>query len=772
MIATTRTSLRRRLTLLLAVSALFAVVASFAIIQAIRLHVGSAAATFQRSMAQSTQVDQLLVDARDQVVKLREVSEGWRAPNESYSADRDAFFLRLDDFARFAPARLPEPDREDLLRLSRTLREEFDRCLQADRGSSPGAARQMLDERMEHDLLAALESRLQGIRGRLDEFRDRSVDDLAATNNLVLILAAVVGAGGAGLVVVGAALVRRWLIVPISQLQRAVEEFGKGNLERRVRLDGQDELGALGDSFNAMATSLVKAQSDLRTSEAKYRSLFENLRDAVVICDSHARVVEFHDGDAGLLGCPAQADLGRPVLDVWPHWRSGAIDWPALLDRVIGAGAPYRTTDAALGTGGGEPGGIVDVLAYPVAYASERFAAIVLRDVTERHRLEQQARRTEAMEATVTLARGIAHDFNNLLTSATATLSFLEPVVNDPKQREQIRSASRACWQAAALASRLVNFASTSEGHPQVFCLKEMVDLILGSLDPTFLGRIRVQCACDDSVLVKMDRDQLTQVILNLIRNAGEAMPDGGDLRISVESRTVRPPTKRGPPADYATLVVADTGCGMSPEVRRRIFEPFFTTKGRGAHRGRGMGLAVVYAVVKNAGGFIHVDSRPGAGSQFTVHLPLGKGAAEPLEPQADIEPIEVGAGAILVVEDDPAMLQTCAEAFEKWGYSVVTADCVAEAQACFRAGRNGGFDLAVIDMHLPDGDGVELARDLLQSSPNLHVVFTTGFAETTVPPELGPRACARLLKPFRMESLARTVAAALQHSPIPPRGD
>jgi two-component system cell cycle sensor histidine kinase/response regulator CckA len=421
-------------------------------------------------------------------------------------------------------------------------------------------------------------------------------------------------------------LVRRWIIVPIRDLQEATREFGRGNLGFRLAARSPDELGALGQAMNGMAEGLARAQADLQVSEAKYRSLFRNLRDATLICDAQGVVLECHDGDTNLLGEMTQVCVGRSLLDIGPQGHAETPDWSALIGQVLTQSAQVRLSDLRLRRGAnGEKTAIVDLVAYPVEFGPVRCVAVVLRDVTERRQLERQTRHAEAMEATVTFARGVAHDFNSLLTSAIGSLSALKPEIGNGLLAERIRRALRACGQAAGLSKALLGFAGGDRGNPEVLCLRETVELILESLDEAFFEGVRLRTDLSKSVSVNIDRDQLTQIVLNLIRNAREAMPDGGELSVKVGAG--RPPTS--PDADgrptHAILVVADTGCGLSANVKERLFEPFFTTKGRAARRSRGLGLAVVYAAVKNADGFIQAEGEPGVGATFGVYLPLAE---------------------------------------------------------------------------------------------------------------------------------------------------
>ena len=320
---------------------------------------------------------------------------------------------------------------------------------------------------------------------------------------------------------------------------------------------------------------------------------------------------------------------GRSLLELWSQDRPGSLDWSTLIGRVLTRGARIRMTDLPFACGGArEKAAIIDLIAYPIEFGEERYVAIVLRDVTERRRLERQTRLTEAMEATVTLARGVAHDFSSLLSAAIGSLSAVKAEVGNGLVADRVRRALRACDQAVGLSRALLTFAGGDRGSPEVLCLCEIVKLILESLEEDFFRNIRVQTDLDDTVFARIDRDQFTQIVLNLVRNAREAMSEGGELRLEIRRGRVASSGESDDLPTHAILTVSDTGCGISPETEKRLFEPFFSTKGGGARRRRGMGLATVYAAVKNANGAIQVDGAPGAGATFRVYFPL----AEPEE--------------------------------------------------------------------------------------------------------------------------------------------
>jgi len=559
-------SVRGKLIVLLSGFAAFAVLAAGATIYAVQWQLDGAVRNFERATGMALEVERLQLSLREQLYHLRRVVAGSTEAVKPYFGTRDEFLTKLRQTVRFS---IDSADGSDLLDLATAFEQASDRCLALMQASDLDRANNVLTVTLEGDLVPKLESRLLRARAEIDESRHRSTWNLGAASTEVLALTFAVAISAAGLVVIGAMLIRRWLIAPILELREAARRFGRGDFDYRVRLQSRDELGTLGTALNDMAASVSNAQRDLQISETKHRALFRNLRDAVVICAADGRVVECHDSDQRSLGVDPESAVGHRILEVWPEWADASADWAATISAVIDGGKRWRAVGVPIRRPDGETS--VDFVAYRVEYGQagsvgqverretcrsvgqiERsetcrpisYAAIVVRDVTERQRLQRKLWRAETMEALGTLAGGLAHDFNNLLSNITETLSELAAEFADSRQAERLQGALRACRHASALSRRLLSFATSAHGEPQVFPIGETTELIVGSIDPSFFEGITLRKQLDCQASVRMDRDQFTEVVMNLLRNAREAMPEGGELAIRVEPTVARDPER------------------------------------------------------------------------------------------------------------------------------------------------------------------------------------------------------------------------------------
>ncbi|MGC4118585.1 MAG: transporter substrate-binding domain-containing protein [Myxococcales bacterium] len=382
----------------------------------------------------------------------------------------------------------------------------------------------------------------------------------------------------------------------------------------------------------------------------------------------------------------------------------------------------------------------------------------------QRSQLESELAQAQKMEALGRLAGGVAHDFNNLLTVILGHLDFvLEEVPLENPWRSDLTEVQQSAKRAAELTKQLLAFGRRQvHGSPVVLDLGAALEQAHRLVQRVIGEHIRIEVAVPEvTCWSKVDPTQLDQIVLNLAINARDAMPSGGTLRLSVRKVDLRPGASPRP-GGWAVLEVSDTGVGMSDEVRSRLFEPFFTTKELG--RGTGLGLSVVYGIVKQAEGDIEVTSAPGAGSTFTVWLPAHPAPSEGARserPKAPRALTESGA-TILLVEDEEMVREVSLRILEEAGYRVLQAPSGDAAHAQF-AGAPDQLDLLVTDVVMPGMDGRQLFTKLREGRPDLRVLYVSGYtADFLGHGALEKDGAALLVKPFSREALVSQVKAIL----------
>ncbi|HEY6099009.1 MAG TPA: ATP-binding protein, partial [Anaeromyxobacter sp.] len=395
---------------------------------------------------------------------------------------------------------------------------------------------------------------------------------------------------------------------------------------------------------------------------------------------------------------------------------------------------------------------------------------LALRDVSERELaesarrdLEQNLRQAQKMEAVGRLAGGIAHDFSNVLAVILGYSDLLlrDMPTGDPRLREYAEGIVEAAHRAVGVTRQLLTLSRKKLLRPEILSVNKVVQ-DLGKLLSRAMGeRIDLVHRLGEGVPpVVADADQLAQVLLNLAVNARDAMPDGGPLEIATATVELAAPAPDvGLPAGrFVTLSVKDGGCGMSEDVRARIFEPFFTTK----ETGTGLGLATVYGIVRQAGGAIRVDSRPGGGSTFTVYLPAADDRVQRVVlPVAPSAPRGLGE-TVLLAEDEEPLRVLLGRVLAGSGYHVISGRNGVEALEAVHA-RGGRVDLLLTDLVMPRMTGPELAAALGGEQPGMKVLFMTGHTDdAAVLGRIGEGAVEVIQKPFTNEALLGLVRRLL----------
>jgi signal transduction histidine kinase/ActR/RegA family two-component response regulator len=401
-----------------------------------------------------------------------------------------------------------------------------------------------------------------------------------------------------------------------------------------------------------------------------------------------------------------------------------------------------------------------------VTAAFDRMRTSLQESQREHRQLEERLRQAHKMEAVGRLAGGVAHDFNNLLTIIRGHSDLLlDRQGIEASQRRSLEQIQKAGNRAVGMTRQLLAFSRMQVLEPRVLDLNEVV-AEMGKMLPRLIGEHIEYVFLPEAGLspVKADPGQVEQVIMNLVVNARDAMPDGGKITVRTQNAVLdeAEARKHAPmsPGAYVLLSVADTGHGMDAETRAHIFEPFFTTKEVG--KGTGLGLATVYGVVKQSGGFIYVESARGKGATFEIYLPQARQPAEKLEAQSKPTAVVGGSETILVVEDEAAVRELTCEFLRVSGYSVLEAQNGMEALEVFSR-LSGPIHLVLSDMVMPKMGGAELASRLGKLHPETKVVLMSGYSDYSSGPrgQISPQTLI-LQKPFSRPSLVEKVREAL----------
>jgi signal transduction histidine kinase/ActR/RegA family two-component response regulator len=583
----------------------------------------------------------------------------------------------------------------------------------------------------------------------------------AAVRNAILLalFAALVLALGGGIVV------SRELARPIEALVARTGMIAAGEAPAPLPEDGVTETRALSFAFEAMADAVRAREAALARSERAYRELIDAPLVGVVRTRVEDATIEFANrGFARMLGAASPEELvGKSMLSRWEDRarRDAMLDELRRAGRVENVELHWRRHDGAP---------LVALASF--ALDGDRLSGVLM-DVTslrqadaERARLEEQLRHAQKLEAVGRLAGGIAHDFNNLLTAITGFATVVRDALPpDHAERESVDVILQSADRAAHLTRSLLAYSRKQVLRPRPMDVREAVEAV-ARLAGRVLGEdvaleVRLGAA---RLVVLADQGQLEQVLLNLCTNARDAMPRGGRITIASEEVTIGDSDARtlelARGGRYARLTVTDTGEGMSREVQERIFEPFFTTKPSG--QGTGLGLAIVYGIVRQHEGAVQVRSAAGAGTTFTIVLPLAAAAEPRASGPERIATGPRGTETILVAEDEPLVRRVIRAALERAGYGVLEATDGADAVEVFRRNRDR-VRLCVLDVVMPGLNGREALQAIQRIDPGARAIYLSGYAADVLTARgVEDGGAALVTKPVAPDDLLRAVREAI----------
>ena len=503
------------------------------------------------------------------------------------------------------------------------------------------------------------------------------------------------------------------------------------------------------------------------SASAHVRSLVTLMPFGMALVDREGRFLQMNDAFIRAAGVDAHA----PPL--YPGDLVVREDKAAVADAIRRfAGGATHSSDMAVRLKG-HPEEPVALTIAGARGLGDAAVLLSLKDNSEESRLKREVAQATKMQAVGQLAGGVAHDFNNILTAIIGHCDLMmmrhSPGDSDYDDIQQIRTNSN---RAASLTRQLLAFSRQQTLRPQTLQLPDVVAEVSNLLKRLMGEQTRLDVTHGRNLgAVRADPGQLEQVVVNLAVNARDAMlshnPRGGGT-LTIQTKAVSAAEVRAmasdilPVADYAALVVSDTGGGIPPEVLPKIFEPFFTTKEVG--KGTGLGLSTVYGIVKQSGGWIFAESKPGQGAVFTMYLPVhaaGTVTKAPLPTRAPAKPVEMwGTGTILLVEDEDMVRAVAERALTRQGYTVMTAE---NGEAALELlDKNGRPDLLISDVVMPTMDGPTMVRHARERYPDLPIIFMSGYAEEQLRKSIDVDNVAFLPKPFSVQQLAEAARDVL----------
>ena len=571
------------------------------------------------------------------------------------------------------------------------------------------------------------------------------------------------------------------LIRPLRSLLDGIENLQKGRLDHRIEVTSLDEIGYISEQFNDMVSDLSEGREEIRQSEKKYRELTALLPDIIYETDTNLDITYLNETGFLLTGySPDDLAAGLPMRSIMEAEDYRVME--GLLDRREDGAAVTIFIHTVKRKDGSA---IIGENKAAVITADHRIVGIrgIIRDVTEKQRLEQRLIQSQKMEIIGSLAGGIAHDFNNILGGIVGSISLIEYKLKNNERMgnkdlgEDFEVLKTSAERAMKMVEQILTISKRKRLTMGLTDLNRIVGHVYGICKNTFDKKIELDFRYNEAVpnIVMGDATQLEQVLLNLCINSRDAMTimrgagaeHAGTLAVSLyQLRTDNDFIAKYPDAtspEYRCLRVSDTGVGMDAVTRERVFDPFFTTKE--TLGGTGLGLAMVYNIIKQHNGFIDVYSEVGAGTTFTVYIPSSTIGIDQADEAVRAPEQMMGEGTILVIEDDPTVRKTCEKILRILGYDVILAENGLRGIEVFRE-RRREIDGIILDMVMPKRSGKETFIELKAIDPGVKVLLTSGFRnDARIDEVLKLGAQGFLQKPYTMADVSKGLTQLLSGS-------
>ncbi len=537
-----------------------------------------------------------------------------------------------------------------------------------------------------------------------------------------------------------------------------------------ILVSGEMEFAATGSGIHDAICASVRAveheyraNGDLGSSDEMFRLISENVPDLITVIDFARMHVYLNPSYKNIIGSRDMLLGGEALGLVHPDDREKV---KVVLREGLSSGMEQRIEFRLLTSDGGIRFVEARGKASRDAAGNMSKGIIVGRDVTERRKLEDQYFRNQRIESLGTLAGGISHDLNNVLTPVILGVEALKRVQMEERGRAILDSIGSSLGRGRDIVKQVLTFARGVEGGMMLIQARHIIKEAVSLIKETFPKSIAIVENVPKSLwLVNGDATRIDQLMMNLVVNARDAMPEGGILYVSAEDTMIdeqyaamQPAAKPGP---YVRITVQDTGAGMSNEVREHIFEPFFTTKESG--KGTGLGLSIVHTIVKNHGGFVTVESEPGKGTTFNVFFPAVESQDLGRPEETDSKSLAGHGELVLVVDDEVSVCQITKQTLEAFGYRAITASDGTEAVALFAEKKNQ-ISLVLMDIAMPIMDGPRTMRAIRKLNPGVKIIASSGIVpegQLKIDDMAAPNEY--LSKPYTSDRLLRTIRSVLE---------